>query len=827
MNDLNREGRPGSLTPHTIESRVHGGALSKIAPLTDSDPQDGTVNKTGSRARILINTVFIALWLGGLGAYLWGYFGESLFHSGDVRLWLSVAAAALVPIVLVAAATEITIQGRALAQTSQDIARITRRLSEPEGPALQRVAVVTNAVRRELDILSGSLDATLDRVAAVETLVENQVSAIERAGGRAQMRAQVIGELLGKERDALATIADDLTANAARIADTIQTQAARVNDANREATQSIFEAETSLTRQLQAFHQLAEDHAKMAVATVHDVETVAERLRDLSAASLESARGLTASIESQHETLANTTQKLDRESQRMADVFEHQGALIARIESAAQHLGTQLETVLSTATDRFDNMFGTLNTRTSAAGDALRAETEAAMIAGGNVASAIEEVAAKARVSSSSLREAIAAQIDAFNEALGEGLSMLDGAASATGLTLSNARREASGFSQSLDETVRGIEAAGDRLNAVLAGIGDRSEATRETLDDASRALAHHMSEVPDLAAEHASRISALLEDQAIRMAALANALGGRTGTPIAPQAPTPADTTTARLPDALLDKAPQASAAAILPLATAPSNPPDDHDEEETGRPDHAAPVPFTPMPLDQRTGLAAFGRIGRRLRQAAGIGTPGRGQPAAAAIEREPEIGQVQTDETPDEAPYRTPDEQTEQLTAPMALVDTTGEPEHGKTASGGFWSALFARIEGDDDERLVIPEGANLADLQLESEDDSRRVQHTLETLYAIAIDLDRLLEEEPPIDLWKRYRGGEADVFARRVLSLKGSGLVQRIRHKYRDDLEFREHADRYRARFAETGMIDDTPAARLNAVLEEALGPAIT
>ena len=66
--------------------------------------------------------------------------------------------------------------------------------------------------------------------------------------------------------------------------------------------------------------------------------------------------------------------------------------------------------------------------------------------------------------------------------------------------------------------------------------------------------------------------------------------------------------------------------------------------------------------------------------------------------------------------------------------------------------------------------------------------------------MAIDIDRLLEEDPPIELWQRYQNGERNVFARRLLSLKGDDLHDKIRRKYREDPEFGDNTDRYIERF---------------------------
>lgn len=68
--------------------------------------------------------------------------------------------------------------------------------------------------------------------------------------------------------------------------------------------------------------------------------------------------------------------------------------------------------------------------------------------------------------------------------------------------------------------------------------------------------------------------------------------------------------------------------------------------------------------------------------------------------------------------------------------------------------------------------------------------------IETLQALAIDLDRALEQNPPADLWQRYQAGERNVFARRLYNMAGRQLYDRIAVKYRGEAEFREHVDRF-------------------------------
>jgi hypothetical protein len=129
-------------------------------------------------------------------------------------------------------------------------------------------------------------------------------------------------------------------------------------------------------------------------------------------------------------------------------------------------------------------------------------------------------------------------------------------------------------------------------------------------------------------------------------------------------------------------------------------------------------------------------------------------------------------------------------------------------------------------------MVPQGAHVASTSA-IPTAAARMQQTLETLYALAIDLDRLLEEDPPMELWKRYRSGEPDAFARRLLTLNSAGLEHRIRAKYRDDAEFRDHANRYRQRFGEIAgstangsgaVLLSSPAGRLYTLLNDALRP---
>lgn len=91
----------------------------------------------------------------------------------------------------------------------------------------------------------------------------------------------------------------------------------------------------------------------------------------------------------------------------------------------------------------------------------------------------------------------------------------------------------------------------------------------------------------------------------------------------------------------------------------------------------------------------------------------------------------------------------------------------------------------------------QNASAAAKPVESEGDFQRTSlQVIETLQALAVDLDRALEESPSPDLWQRYQAGERNVFTRRLYNMAGRQLYDSIAVKYRGEAEFREHVDRY-------------------------------
>ena len=74
--------------------------------------------------------------------------------------------------------------------------------------------------------------------------------------------------------------------------------------------------------------------------------------------------------------------------------------------------------------------------------------------------------------------------------------------------------------------------------------------------------------------------------------------------------------------------------------------------------------------------------------------------------------------------------------------------------------------------------------------------RPVQHAIESLDSLSVDIARMIDHDAAAELWERYKRGESNVFTRRLYTMQGQQTFEEIRRKYRRDLEFRDTVDRY-------------------------------
>jgi len=85
----------------------------------------------------------------------------------------------------------------------QSMAQVAMRLSEPERAVSDSMVTVGQAVRREVAAMGDGMERAIARAGELETLVANEVSALERAYSDNEVRIRALLQDIAHQRDNL------------------------------------------------------------------------------------------------------------------------------------------------------------------------------------------------------------------------------------------------------------------------------------------------------------------------------------------------------------------------------------------------------------------------------------------------------------------------------------------------------------------------------------------------------------------------------------------------------------------------------------------------
>src|SRR5438445_6192333 len=165
----------------------------------------------------------------------------------------------LVPIIFFYVLAHMAVRWQEMRLIAQSMAEVAMRLAEPESVAVESFVTVGQAIRREVAAMGDGVERALARAAELETLVANDVSALERAYTDNEVRIRALLQDLGGQRDTLVGQAEqvrdaingvhlDLSGDISQIS---QLVAEQVNEASRRITHTLAEKGEHITRALQ------------------------------------------------------------------------------------------------------------------------------------------------------------------------------------------------------------------------------------------------------------------------------------------------------------------------------------------------------------------------------------------------------------------------------------------------------------------------------------------------------------------------------------------------------------------------------------------------
>jgi hypothetical protein len=306
-------------------------------------------------------TIFTAIWLLGAG-FLTISFLPSLQAaigqgSGGTLVLAGLAALFFAPVLLFYFLASLSWRGQELRMIAQSMAQVAIRFSEPEGAASDSMVTVGQAIRREVAAMGDGVERAIARAGELESLVANEVSALERAYSDNEVRIRSLLQDIAHQRDnlvgqaeqvrsAISGVQIDLRHDIAMISDAI---ASRVDDVAKSITGALEERGAHITSALSN----AGDNMILALG-----ERGGDLLDRLEEASAETTRAVLDASERLTSSLNFKTGHVHDEFVELADRVHEM--LNDRIDRITSEFEQRSSTIVDGISDRTEQVHDTL-----------------------------------------------------------------------------------------------------------------------------------------------------------------------------------------------------------------------------------------------------------------------------------------------------------------------------------------------------------------------------------------------------------------------------------------------------------------------------------
>src|SRR5882762_6950877 len=259
--------RPGPRTTREIPTEMpatgpHRDGRDVVRAANDDRESIGQImqslQRRPARTPFVIASLFTALWTIAALALIYGFseqLGEMSSGAGWTPTAIGLSGAFGAPIVFFYALANMMARLNELRIVSSSMAEATLRFAEPEIVARDSIVTIGQAIRREVAAMGDGVERALARAAELETLVNNEVAALERAyndnevrirnllDGLAEQRETLVGQA-EQVRNAITNVHLDLSHDITTVSELI---AERVSEVSQRITRSLADQGEQIT----------------------------------------------------------------------------------------------------------------------------------------------------------------------------------------------------------------------------------------------------------------------------------------------------------------------------------------------------------------------------------------------------------------------------------------------------------------------------------------------------------------------------------------------------------------------------------------------------
>ena len=355
-------------------------------------------------ATMVFAVTLAAFWAGAAGAYLWGYFGPQGLLALDVQQMALFLAAIVIPPLLFVAAAWALARGQAMSNATEALVEATDRLFSADETASRTTARLGRAVRRELDALNAGLDGAFTRLRALESVLENQITALDEAGARIDVRGEALTSRMTQERERLENMAGSLADAAARSGETVAGRVAQLRSTIEAAETTLRTAGQTLDSQATGFRQAAAVAADAPHAAAVELDKQAKRIEAIADAAMARAEFVLGRQERHRAAMNELMQRLKDESAAFENALAGErvtmdqmiaaiGGETQKLEAVTGDTERHLEAIMASATART----GQLVQNFTREAERLREVSQAADNTIGHLIGALQEAGAGAQ----------------------------------------------------------------------------------------------------------------------------------------------------------------------------------------------------------------------------------------------------------------------------------------------------------------------------------------------------------------------------------------------------------------------------------------------